>query len=185
MTTTALATASPASAADDVSPLTTRDEITIRGEIKDVRAASRMFGVDGNDRDYLVFKASDRVTNFDNLKLGQTVDVKYYRTVEYMIAKTTPEVTAKADKLVATPVRTPAVLGVPVQINLWKISGWVVSVDMAAHKVEIVDPMSGQVIKTPWLKNADAQAVLATLKPGDDVTAVFSQRTAFEATVIR
>ena len=55
MATTAIATSRPSLAADEVSPLTTRDEITIRGEIKDVRTASRMFGVDGNDRDYLVF----------------------------------------------------------------------------------------------------------------------------------
>ena len=184
-TTMTIATSQLSLAADDPSPLTTPDEITIRGEIKDIRAATKSFGVEGNDRDYLVFRASDRITNFASLKLHDTVDVKYYRTVEYMIGKTTPEVTAKADKLVAIPVRTPAVLGVPMQINLRKISGWVVSVDMPANKLEIVDPLSGQVIKTPWLKGADAQAVLATLKPGDDVTAVFSQRTAFEVTVIR
>jgi Cu/Ag efflux protein CusF len=71
-------------------------------------------------------------------------------------------------------------MGTNVRVRLWAISGTVVRTDLAAKKIDLTDSNGGMVYRTPWIKSAGGQAVLATLKPGDKVTLVFSERTAFE-----
>jgi hypothetical protein len=61
----------------------------------------------------------------------------------------------------------------------------VVRTDMEAKKVEIVDPNSGEIIRSPWIKTPEGQAELEKFKPGDMVTMVFSERSAFEITPVR
>ena len=69
--------------------------------------------------------------------------------------------------------------------RLWSLSGMVVRTDMAAKKVDIVDPSSGEIFRSPWIKTPEGQAELAKFKPGDMVTMVFSERSAFEITPVR
>jgi len=183
--TTTIATVQPSAAQDKDLELTTKDEIGIRGTILTVNSADRLFVVRSPERDDLAYKASDRVTNFGSLRDGMLVDVRYYRVVDFLVAKTTPEVTAKANAMIAKPARAPGLQGSKMAINVWKMSGMVVKADLAAHKLEIVDPQGGQIYRSPWVKTAEGQAVLKDLKPGDNVTLVFSQRTALEVTPVR
>jgi hypothetical protein len=68
--------------------------------------------------------------------------------------------------------------------RLWALSGTVVRTDLAAKKMDIVVSNGGTPYRTPWIKSSKGQSVLATLKPGDKVTLVFSERTAFEVVPI-
>ena len=161
------------------------DEIAIRGTILAINRANRTLVIESPERDTLTFKAIDRVTGFDSLKPGQRVDMRYYRVTDYLVAKTTPEVTEMARSILSDPARAPGLPGTEMRARLWSLSGMVVRTDMAAKKVEIVDPNSGEIIRSPWIKTPEGQAELAKFKPGDMVTMVFSERSAFEITPVR
>jgi Cu/Ag efflux protein CusF len=165
--------------------LTKVDEIAIRGTILAINRANRTFVVESRERDTLTFKAIDRVTNFDSLKPGQQVDMRYYRVTDYLVAQTTPEMTEMARVILSDPARAPGLPGTEMRARLWSLSGMVVRTDMAAKKVEVVDPSSGEIIRSPWIKTPEGQAELAKFKPGDMVTMVFSERSAFEITPVR
>ncbi len=148
------------------------DEIAIRGTILAINRANRTLVIESPERDTLTFKAIDRVTGFDSLKPGQRVDMRYYRVTDYLA-------------ILSDPARAPGLPGTEMRARLWSLSGMVVRTDMAAKKVEIVDPNSGEIIRSPWIKTPEGQAELAKFKPGDMVTMVFSERSAFEITPVR
>ena len=56
--------------------------------------------------------------------------------------------------------------------------------DEIAIRGDIVDPNGGMIYRTPWIKSKEGQATLASLKPGDGVVCVFTQRTAFDVTPV-
>jgi hypothetical protein len=161
------------------------DEIAIRGTILAINRANRTVVIESPERDTLTFKAIDRVTGFDSLKPGQRVDMRYYRVTDYLVAKTTPEMTEMARAILSDPARAPGLPGTEMRARLWSLSGMVVRTDMEAKKVEIVDPNSGEIIRSPWIKTPEGQAELAKFQPGDMVTMVFSERSAFEITPVR
>ena len=160
------------------------DEIAIRGTILVLNPANRTVVIQSPERDTLTFKAIDRVTNFGSLKPGQLVDVRYYRVTDYLVAKTTPEMTERARLMLSDPARAPGLPGSEMRARLWLLSGMVVRTDMAAKKVDIVDP-NGGIIRSPWIKTPEGQAELEKFRPGDMVTMVFSERSAFEITPVR
>jgi len=170
--------------------LTNQDEIAIRGKIVTVDPSSRMITVESAERDTLSYRvlptmgASSAGDTFKRLRPGVIVDMRYYRSVDMLIAKSTPEVDKEAATMVSDPTRAPGVLGTNVRAGLWAAQGVVVRIDLAAKKMELVDPAGGAIYSSPWIKSASGQAVLATLKPGDMVTMVFSERTAFEVVPI-
>jgi hypothetical protein len=166
------------------------DEVAIRGEIVAADPSTRMIVVESPERDTLSYRvlptmgASSSGDTFKRLRPGVTVDLRYYRTVDMLVAKSTPEVDKQAATLVSDPAQGPGILGTSVRARLWALSGTVVRTDLAAKKIDLVDSNGGMVYRTPWIKSAEGQAVLATLKPGDKVTLVFSERTAFEVVPI-
>lgn len=173
------------SAAADSPQLTRNDEITIRGSILSIDPATRTVVIQSPERDTLSYRASDRVTNFRSLKPDMIVDVRYYRVMDYLVAKTTPEVTAQVNDMLSDPAKSPGIAGTEMRARLWSVSGIVVRTDIPAQKAEVVNPEGGLVYRTPWIKSAAGQATLAALKPGDKVTMVFSERLAFEITPVR
>lgn len=177
--------AAPGSARSEPVPeLTKADEIAIRGTILAIDPARRTVVVQSPERDTLTFKAIDRVTNFSGLKPGQLVDVRYYRVTDYLVARTTPEVTEMARAMVRDPARAPGLPGSEMRARLWTLEGMVVRTDMAARKVEVVDA-NGGIIRSPWIKTPEGQFELEKFKPGDMVTMVFSERSAFAIIPVR
>ena len=171
--------------------LTKDDEIAIRGDIVGVDPTTRMIVVDSPERDTLGYQVlpntGDRSSGgdiFPKLKNGQTVDLRYYRIIDVLVAKATPEVEKEAAALITDPARAPGILNTGVKVKVWQVKGMVVRTDMAAKKIDIVDPNGGMVYRTPWIKSKEGQATLASLKPGDRVVCVFSQRTAFDVTPV-
>lgn len=177
--------AAPGSARSEPVPeLTKVDEIAIRGTILAIDPARRTVVVQSPERDTLTFKAIDRVTNFAGLKAGQLVDVRYYRVTDYLVARTTPEVTEKAREMMRDPARAPGLPGSEMRARLWLLEGMVVRVDRAARKVEIVDA-NGNIVLSPWIKTPEGMFELEKFKPGDMVTLVFSERSAFAIKPVR
>ncbi|CAN5451859.1 hypothetical protein BH10PSE6_BH10PSE6_32700 [soil metagenome] len=170
--------------------LTKGDEIAIRGKIVSADPVTRMITVESAERDTLSYRvlptmgASSAGDTFKRLRPGVTVDMRYYRSVDMLIAKSSREIDKEAATMVSDPARAPGVMGTSVRAGLWAAQGVVIRTDLAAKKIELVDPAGGMIYTSPWIKSASGQAVLATLKPGDTITMVFSERTAFEVVPI-
>ena len=167
------------------------DEIAIRGDIVAVDPTTRMIVVDSPERDTLSYQVlpntGDRTAGgdiFGKLKSGMTIDMRYYRIIDVMVAKATPEIEKQAAAMLTDPAKAPGILNTGRKVKVWQVKGMVVRTDMAAKKMDIVDPDGGMVYRTPWIKSKEGQATLASLKPGDRVVCVFSQRTAFDVTPV-
>jgi hypothetical protein len=170
---------------EPVPELSKADEIAIRGTILVINPANRTVVIQSPERDTLTFKAIDRVTNFGSLRPGQLVDLRYYRVTDYLVAKTTPEMTEMAREMLKDPARAPGIPGTRMRAKLWSMQGMVVRTDLPAKKVEIVDSDGGMILRSPWVKTPEGLAELEKFKPGDMVILVFSERSAFEITPVR
>jgi len=176
--------------------LTKDDEIAIRGDIIGIDPTTRMIIVDSPERDTLGYQVlpntGDRSAGgdiFPKLKNGQTIDMRYYRIIDVLVAKATPDVEKEAAALITDPAKAPGILNTGRKVKVWQVKGMVVRTDMAAKKaakkMDIVDPNGGMVYRTPWIKSKEGQATLASLKPGDGVVCVFTQRTAFDVVPVQ
>jgi hypothetical protein len=164
--------------------LTMEDEVTIRGTIAVIDPLTRTIVIESPERDTLAYRALDRV-NLRALKSGMLVDVRYYRIVDYLVAKTTPEASKRAWKIMDDLAQAPGVAGTEMRIRLWLVTGMVVRTLPEANKIQVVQPDGGSIYLTPWIKSATGQATLRTLQGGDMITLVFSERSAFEVTPVR
>ena len=166
-----------------------------RGTIHSMHPEARSFVIVWPDLGRVKLKAADLVTNFAALRVGQTVDVHWYDYLDFLIARTTPAVTARAKAMLAEGARLEGIPGARQRIRLWEMSGMCTRVDLAANTVFLINasggepdkpaPDSGEVIQMPPIVTEAGKAALRTLKPGDKVTTVFSQQTAIDATIIR
>lgn len=167
-----------------------------RGTINSLDPPTRGLTIVWEDLGRVKLKAADVVANYapsaaqsagasTGLRVGQIVDVQWYDYLDFLVAKTTPEVSAKARAMVATGARAEGLPDSEQQIRLFEMSGMVVKTDPVAYTIDIVNPASGEVVRTPQIRSEVGVAALQTLKPGDPVTTVFSPQTAIKITVIR
>jgi hypothetical protein len=166
-----------------------------RGTIHLIHPEARSFTIIWEDLGRVKMKAADLVTNFASLKVGQIVDVQWYDYVDFLIAPTSPAVTARAKAMMAQGARIEGIPGAQERIRLWSMSGMTTKVDLATNTVFLINasggepdkpsPNSGEVIQMPQIETAAGGAALATLKVGEPVTTGFSQRTAIEVKIIR
>lgn len=196
----ALATALPALAR----PVAAQDEDLVvpnslqnfkRGKINTIRDDARSFTIVWQDLGFVKMKAADLVTNFAALLPDQIVDVHWYDYLDFLVAKTTPAVTARAKAMLARGARLEGIPGAREPIRLWQMAGMCTRVDAASGTIFLINaaggepdkpsPASGEVIQMPPVVSANGKAALATLQPGDQVTTVFSQQTAIKVTIIR
>ncbi len=175
-----------------------------RGTIHSLDPKTRGLVVVWDDLGRVKMKASDLVVKtttgyggnaYSELKEGQTVDIHWYDYVDFLLAKTTPEVNAHADAMVAQGARIEGIPGSEHKVRLFKMQGMVTKVDPANSLVYIINassgepdkpaPDSGEVIQLPPIQTDAGKAALATLKPGDKITAVYNVQTARNITIIR
>ena len=166
-----------------------------RGTIHSLAPATRGFVIIWQDLGRVKLKAADLVTNYSSLKDGQIVDVHWYDYVDFLIAKQSPAVTARAKAMMAQGARIEGIPGAQERIRLWSMDGMCTRVDSAASTVYLINasggepdkpsPDSGEVIQMPQIVSPAGKAALATIKPGDKITTVFSVQTALKATIIR
>jgi hypothetical protein len=168
-----------------------------RGTIHSVDPATRGFVIVWQDMGRVKLKAADVVANYmpgsttggnfpqPGLQPGQIVDVQWYDYIDFLVARTTPEVSAKAKAMVASGARAEGLPDSEQQIRLTEMSGMVVKTDLTTYTIDIVNPSSGEVLQTPQIRTEEGLAALRTLKPGDPVTTVFSIQTAIKVTIVR
>ncbi|UYN93341.1 MAG: hypothetical protein KIT25_14890 [Enhydrobacter sp.] len=201
------ALATPALAAGDLGNLyvAKRFENFKRGSIHSLDPKTRGLVVIWPDQGRVKMKAADMVVKsstlflggngYNELQVGQTVDIHWYDYVDFLVAKTSPQVTARADAMVKENAYIEGLPGSKSQIRLFKMTGMVTKTEPAAGFVYIVNassgepdapaPDSGEVIRLPQIVSDEGKAALATLKPGDNLTAVYSVQTAFKIAIIR
>jgi hypothetical protein len=166
-----------------------------RGTINSMHPERRSFVIVWEDLGRVKMKAADLVANFNQLKVGQVVDVHWYDYMDFLIARKTPETAAKAKAMVAQGARLEGIPGARQRINLWTMEGMVTKVDLPTNTVFLINaignqtddppPNDGEVIQMPQIVTPAGKSALATIKPGDVITTVFSQQTAIDATIIR
>ena len=156
-----------------------------RGTIHSLDPATRGLVIVWEDLGRVKLKAADLVTNYAGLRVGQIVDVQWYDYIDFLVARTTPEISAKARAMVASGARAEGLPDSEQQIRLMEMSGMVVKTDLTLYTIDIVNPSSGEVLQTPQIRTEEGLAALRTLKPGDPVTTVFSIQTAIKITVVR
>ncbi len=196
MAAVALAGASlPAMAADDL-VVSRAYENHKRGTIHSLDPSTRGLVVIWDDLGRVKLKASDLVVHatsgssapgnsYADLKEGQIVDIHWYDYVDFLLAKSSPAVEARAKDMVANGARAEGIPGTEHQIRCFEMGGLITKMDPATYTLSVVNPGSGEVIQLPQIRSADGQAAFKTLKVGDVITAVYSIQTALNIHIIR
>ena len=166
-----------------------------RGTINSMHPEVRSFTIVWEDLGRVKLKAADLVTNFAALKVGMIVDSHWYDYMDFLIAKKTPETTARAKAMLAQGARLQGIPGAQQRIRLWNMDGMVTKIDPATNTIFLINasggepdkpaPDSGEVIQMPQIVTPAGKAALQATKPGDLIVTVFSQQTAIKATIIR
>jgi len=166
-----------------------------RGTINSLHRERRILNVVWEDLGRVKMRAADLVDNYPALKEGQIVDCNWFDYVDFLIAKQSPETEARAKALLAKGARLTGIPGAQEPIRMWSMSGMVTKTDVPSSTLWLINasngrpeepsPASGEVIQLPQIQSAQGRAALATLKPGDLVTTVWTHQTAIKVTVIR
>ncbi|WP_448204931.1 hypothetical protein [Azospirillum sp. sgz302134] len=144
--------------------------VTIHAKIKSIDPVKRQVTLVGRSGTPVTLTAGPNV-RLEMLKVGDTVDAQYYRSVAFVLSQ--PGTTVPEDEIrqaIARPVEAPG--GVGMQVT--RVSGLVVGIDLEAHSVDLVNPQGGEVV-TVNVTDPARQAKLPLLKVGDTITAVISE----------
>lgn len=166
-----------------------------RGTIHSIDERTRGFVIIWQDLGRVKMKAADLVTNYGALRVGQTVDVQWYDYVDFLIAPTTPAVTARAKAMMTQGTRIEGIPGARERIRVWSMAGMCTKVNLATNTVFLINasggepdkpsPDSGEVIQMPQVVTEAGKAALKTIRPGTQITTVYSVQTALQVTIIR
>ena len=175
-----------------------------RGTIESMNPESRTFTVVWTDLGRFKLKVSDLVVktggasdgnSYEQLKVGQIVDVQWYDYVDFLIAPMSAASMAQAASMKAQGARIEGVPGSKPVMRLWEMDGMVTKVDPANSQFYVIyksggepdrpAPNAGEVIQLPRVVSDAGKAAMAGLKPGDDVVTVWSQQTALNVKIIR
>jgi len=150
------------------------EEATAQARIRAINQQTRAVTlVDASGRTFSV--TAGPVVRLNLLKVGDRVDVKFYRSVAFAVAppRVSNGVPVNDDatkQLLVQPVQAPG----GVSLRMIRISGTIVGVDMASHRLELVNPSGGGVFAVDVTDPARISAMSA-LKIGDTVTAIISE----------
>jgi Cu/Ag efflux protein CusF len=157
------------------------EEVVLQAKIKKINTETRAVTLESPSGEKVTVTAGPLV-RLNLLKVGDTVNAKYYRSVAFLVngpagGNGTPVSDDQMSAAVAQPAQAPG--GVAVAVI--KISGTVVGVNLASNTINIVNPSGGQ-IYTLDVTDPARQAMLSSLNVGDTVTAVVSQTLAVSVT---
>lgn len=143
---------------------------TIQAKITAINTQTRDVTLTGANGESVTLTAGHLV-DLSRLKVGDTVNAKYYRSIAFFVAG--PGVAAPENAIgvaLARHVQAPGGDG----LVLTRISATVVGIDLAAHSIDVVAPGGGGV-HTFVVTVPSRIAMLRKLKIGDTVTAVVSE----------
>lgn len=172
----------PRSAAAQTNPSFTNvipesETATLHAKITAINTKTRAVTLTGASGQKVTLTAGP-VVRLEMLKVGDRVNVQYYRSVAFLVkppagGNGTPVTDDQITQVVAQPAQAPGGVGV----RLTKISGTVVGIDMAAHRLDLVNPSGGGIVSID-VTDPSRIAMLGSLKVGDTVTAAISQAVA-------
>jgi hypothetical protein len=166
-----------------------------RGKIVLLHPERRILNVTWEDLGRVKMRAADLVTNYDQLKEGMVVDCNYFDYLDCWITKKSPEAEAKAKAMIAKGATLTGIPGAKEPIRMWSMSGMVTHADQQHATLYLVNasnglpeepsPDSGEVIQLPQVQTPAGRQALASLKPGDYATTVWTHQTAIKVTIVR
>jgi Cu/Ag efflux protein CusF len=150
------------------------EEVTLQAKIKKIDATTRAVTLESPSGQKVTVTAG-RLVRLNLLKVGDTVNAKYFRSVAFAVngpsgGNGTPMSNDQMAAVAAQPVQAPG----GVAVGMIKISGTILEIDLASNSLSIVNP-SGGLVYTVDVTDPARQAMLSSLKVGDTVTAVVSQ----------
>jgi hypothetical protein len=166
------------SARAEVPPLTAADLRSDRGTVIAIDIETRTMVVETVDGGDLAYQVLDGVQGFSSLKVGTRIELRFYRIVDVLVARTTPQVNAQVRALLQDPSQAPDIPGTKFKTRLWGASGMATRIDTAARKMDVAQ--GGVIYHTPTIRTDAGFAALKTFRAGDRVTLLFTERTAVE-----
>ena len=164
-----------------------------RGTIHSLDAATRSFVIVWEDLGRVKLKAAGPVSNYGALRVGQIIDVQWSDYVDFLIAPTTPAVTARAEAMTAQGARIEGIPGAWERLHLWSMAGICTKIDLATNTVSLIGASGsepgkparerGEIIPMPQIVTEAGKVALKAIKPGTPITTVYSVQTAFKVTV--
>jgi hypothetical protein len=151
--------------------------MTIQAKITAINPNTREVTLQGRSGNTITVTAGP-VVRLDMLKVGDTVDAQYYRSVAFEISGPKGGNEASQSKneiseVIEQSAEAPGGVGV----RVIRVQGLVVGIDRAANSLDVVNP-SGGGIYTIEVTNPERMAMLSQVKVGDTITAVVSQAVA-------
>ena len=150
------------------------EEVTLQAKITAIDPSTRAVTLKGASGDSVTVNAGPLV-RLDLLKVGQTVNAQYYRSVAFLVnspqgGNGVPVSSDQFAQVTAQPVQAPG----GVALRMVKISGTVVAVNLSSNSISVVNPSGGQVY-TIDVTDPARIAMLPSLHVGDTINAVVSQ----------
>lgn len=149
---------------------------TMEATVQEIDRAKRTATVVGPQGESVKVKVGPDVQNFDQVRPGDRVVVRYYDSVVYVIAPaghSAPDDMAAVAAARAAPGTRP---GAAVAEKII-VTGVVVGVDPAANTISLVDPAGGKV-RTLKVRDEQNQSMLGLVSVGDSVTAYLTEAVA-------
>lgn len=169
-----MTTALPASGqgTQPITGISTTTSVSVDGRITAVDPATRMVTVATSDGRTVTGKVSERVGNLGQLKVGDRIDAGYEEKMSFVLSG--PNTPTPASRVVGGTVieggRQPAGASATQAVATWTV----VSANTAASTISLVDPNSGPV-HTYDVRTPEGKAELARVKPGDKLTAIYTE----------
>ncbi|CAN5574010.1 hypothetical protein BH10PSE6_BH10PSE6_15890 [soil metagenome] len=161
-----------------VAPLTAADLQMDRGTVIAIDRETRTMVVETVDGGDLAYTVADGVQGFSALQVGTRIELRFYRIVDVLMAKTTPQVNAQVRTLLGDSNQAPDLPGTKLKIRLWGAAGMATRIDKTANKVDVAQ--GGVIYRTPTIRTPAGVAALHNFQPGNRVTLLFTERTAVE-----
>lgn len=173
------ASAPQAATATNVIPQS--EQVVLQAKIKKIDTETRAVTLENARGEKVIVTAGPHV-RLNLLKAGDTVNVKYYRSVAFLVngptgGNGTPVSNSQMTAAVAQSAQAPG----GVVVGVMKIQGTVVGVDLASNTINIINPSGGR-IYTLDVTDPSRQAMLSSLNVGDTITAVISKTLAVTIT---
>jgi Cu/Ag efflux protein CusF len=148
--------------------------MTIQANITAINPNTREITLQGPSGKKVTVTAGP-IVRLEMLKVGDTVNAKYYRSVAFDISgpkggSGTPKSTAGTMQAIEQRAEGPG--GVAARVT--EVQGLVVGIDRAANSIDVVNPSGGGVY-TIEVTDPERAAMLSQVKIGDTVTAVVSE----------
>jgi hypothetical protein len=150
------------------------ESMTIHAKITAINPGTRAVSLAGASGNQVTVTAGPNV-RLEMLKVGDSVNAQYYRSVAFMVTppaagNAAPTSNDQINEVMARPVEAPGGVG----IRTTQVQGSVVGIDLADNTVDVVNPSGGGVY-TLHVTDPARIPMLSSLKVGDTITAVVSQ----------